>query len=200
MNRPNAIDPELIDRLVDGELDPESRRALLLRLDAAPEGWRRCALAFLEAQEFGLAARAWTGEHAGPSSKAPARRTAHASPSRLAMAATVAAVAFFGGFAARGWAEVPAVERGPSDRLVAETGPAQAPRPAAAVEGDPTRPGPAPAEESPPLMPDYVRAQWARLGYQVERSYKKISMEEDGRRVTLPLEGYRVEYVGRPTY
>lgn len=199
MNRP--IDPGLIDRLVDGELDPESRRELLLRLDAAPDGWRRCALAFLEAQEFGLAARSWTREHAEPASKAPARRPGSASASRLAMAATIAAVAFFGGFSARGWTESPTVEGDRPVQFVSESRPAEVPGPTAVVESDPTRAAPAPAEESPPLMPAYVRAQWARLGYQVERTHKTISMEEeDGRRVTLPLEGYRVEFVGRPIY
>ena len=39
-----------IERLVDGQLDEASRRQLLERLDREPEGWRRCALAFLEDQ------------------------------------------------------------------------------------------------------------------------------------------------------
>jgi hypothetical protein len=38
------------DRLVDGELGEEKRRELLAGLDNEPGGWRRCALAFLEAQ------------------------------------------------------------------------------------------------------------------------------------------------------
>lgn len=44
------IDSEVLDLLVDGELDESRRRALLTALDAEPAGWRRCALAFLEAQ------------------------------------------------------------------------------------------------------------------------------------------------------
>jgi hypothetical protein len=44
------IDKEVLDLLVDGELDESRRRALLTALDAEPAGWRRCALAFLEAQ------------------------------------------------------------------------------------------------------------------------------------------------------
>lgn len=40
----------MIDRLVDGELSPAQSRALLLRLDQEPAMWRRCALAFIEAQ------------------------------------------------------------------------------------------------------------------------------------------------------
>ncbi|HEY3391774.1 MAG TPA: hypothetical protein VGK58_03650 [Lacipirellulaceae bacterium] len=40
----------MFDRLVDGELSPAERRLLLASLDERPGGWRRCALAFLEAQ------------------------------------------------------------------------------------------------------------------------------------------------------
>jgi anti-sigma factor RsiW len=42
----------LIDRLVDGELPSDERRRLLLSLESQPEGWRRCALAFIEAQTW----------------------------------------------------------------------------------------------------------------------------------------------------
>jgi hypothetical protein len=48
-------DQRLLDLLVDGELNDAERRELLLRLDRSPDGWRRCAAAFLEAQ-------AWRGE------------------------------------------------------------------------------------------------------------------------------------------
>jgi hypothetical protein len=40
------------DLLADGELDEPRRRELLSRLDDQPGGWRRCALAFLEAQTW----------------------------------------------------------------------------------------------------------------------------------------------------
>jgi hypothetical protein len=43
-------DDVLFDRLVDGELSSAERRRLLASLDESPDGWRRCALAFLEAQ------------------------------------------------------------------------------------------------------------------------------------------------------
>jgi hypothetical protein len=45
-------DDVLFDRLVDGELPADERRALLESLDSRPDGWRRCALAFLEAQSW----------------------------------------------------------------------------------------------------------------------------------------------------
>ena len=59
-------DERLLDRLVDGELTEPERRELLQRLDAAPEGWRACALAFLEAQ-------AWKKEFRSLSAEQPAR-------------------------------------------------------------------------------------------------------------------------------
>lgn len=46
-----------LDRLVDGELPERERHELLGRLDRHPDGWRRLALAFLEAQSWGEAAR-----------------------------------------------------------------------------------------------------------------------------------------------
>ena len=42
-----------LDRLVDGELPPAEYRSLLASLEDQPDGWRRCATAFLEAQAFG---------------------------------------------------------------------------------------------------------------------------------------------------
>jgi hypothetical protein len=42
----------VLDRLVDGELSQDQRRELLAALDDEPGAWRRCALAFLEAQSW----------------------------------------------------------------------------------------------------------------------------------------------------
>ncbi|HEV3121398.1 MAG TPA: hypothetical protein VGY53_05825 [Isosphaeraceae bacterium] len=46
----DRVQERLLDLLVDGELDERDRRLLLARLETEPGGWRRCALAFLEAQ------------------------------------------------------------------------------------------------------------------------------------------------------
>jgi hypothetical protein len=51
-NNPTQDHGILFDRLVDGELSEAERRTLLASLDAQPEGWRRCALAFLAAQTW----------------------------------------------------------------------------------------------------------------------------------------------------
>lgn len=47
------ITAESIDRLVDGEMNSAERRELLLQLEDVEGGWRRCAMAFLEAQSWG---------------------------------------------------------------------------------------------------------------------------------------------------
>lgn len=44
------VDDKTLDRLVDGELCREEYDAVIRSLDQAPGEWRRCALAFLEAQ------------------------------------------------------------------------------------------------------------------------------------------------------
>ncbi|NIL98401.1 MAG: hypothetical protein GTO62_15045, partial [Planctomycetales bacterium] len=41
-----------IQRLVDGELDPEQRAELLRKLDADAQAWRDVALAFVEDQSY----------------------------------------------------------------------------------------------------------------------------------------------------
>lgn len=45
-------DEVLFDRMVDGELSSAERRRLLATFEDRPDGWRRCALAFLEAQSW----------------------------------------------------------------------------------------------------------------------------------------------------
>ena len=47
-----TLDNEQLDLLVDGELPGDQRRHLLATLDDVPDGWRRCALAFLEGQSW----------------------------------------------------------------------------------------------------------------------------------------------------
>ena len=45
-------DERILDKLVDGELTEADRKVLLSALDDEPGAWRRCALAFLEAQTW----------------------------------------------------------------------------------------------------------------------------------------------------
>jgi hypothetical protein len=213
-DRPDPVDDASIDRLVDGELDPESRRALLARLDIEPDGWRRCALAFLEAQ-------CWRESLAPPARglgvidnpplrpRRPALRL-----SRLATAASVL-LAFGLGWSMGGAREPsgPGPHADGRDRLVAKvadpptkadapTTVADAPTPAPAPvpKDSPARPVPV-ADRPRPVVPDPVRLQWERRGYLVEPSQRLVAVSlGDGRKVTIPVDGLKVRYVGNRTY
>lgn len=52
MHNSNTDKQALLDLLVDGELDEVQRRELLAWCEREPDAWRRCALAFLEAQSW----------------------------------------------------------------------------------------------------------------------------------------------------
>ena len=111
-------DAMLIDRLVDGELDENARRRLLASLDDSPDGWRRCALAFLESQELksgfeellahggfqeASAVTPRTVSHSHPM-RAPAEpRSSSHSRQFLALAASIAVAFFLGFIAHRNW-------------------------------------------------------------------------------------------------
>ena len=99
-----------IDRLVDGELSTEARRALLKSLDATPGAWRRCALAFVESQSLGQELSAIAAESvpamANLDSSRPTVRSKAASDAAgwFAMAAAVLVAFGMGTFGAR-WLE-----------------------------------------------------------------------------------------------
>lgn len=92
-------DPErVLDRLVDGELPPVQRSELLAALDDEPGGWRRCALAFLEAQSWHwqlsrVAAEPLLAQASNRAPQTRSRKAARWSGGFLAIAASVA-VAF----------------------------------------------------------------------------------------------------------
>jgi hypothetical protein len=68
-NGPSRFDAKLLDKLVDGELDADARRELLSALDETSGGWRRCALAFLEAQAWRSELRVVVGKSGSPESQ-----------------------------------------------------------------------------------------------------------------------------------
>lgn len=78
-NKQLLDDDTRFDRLVDGELPADEYKSLVAALDDEPGGWRRCALAFLEAQALGgeLTAIRHSGQlaeqPAGPMTLAPRR-------------------------------------------------------------------------------------------------------------------------------
>lgn len=96
-------DDARFDRLVDGELSAAEYRQLLASLDDEPGGWRRCALAFLEAQAWGQDLRGLRNRLDKPTevpAAAVADEAVHATQLRwvnwLAIAASVIVLCGFG--------------------------------------------------------------------------------------------------------
>ena len=212
-----------IDRLVDGDCPEPDRRALLLRLESEPDGWRRCALAFLEDQAIrsalgGPALSVAPEQPAIPRQIAPVKSTVLVH--RLAVAAGLIAATFAAGFAAGGL-------RGRDPIVVAQTDDPKDPEPAVEAEVGirevgwaimtggqdgkspgyrvPILAGPGIDEEwlksQPATVPDYVRAQWEREGFQVAENRRLMSLNlDDGRKLAIPVENLQVQYVGQNTY
>lgn len=198
----------MIDRLVDGELPDAERRQLLLRLDAEPDGWRRCALAFLEAQTWREAftptadpAPPVPRTHPAAGVRSQARKPGTWRPAaRLAGLAAGFAAAFVLGWALRG----KPLESTPHSPVAQGdlSAPAPAPRPPQAPPPDePTRAPQPPRPAEPPARLDSVVRQWEQRGYQAETHKRLISMEfKDGRKVDVPVHEVRLRYVGDRTY
>lgn len=161
LSDPDQLQREL-DRLVDGELSPQRQQALLRHLDQVEDGWRRCALAFVESQVWRQEFDRLSGdEPAHPPATAPAAvSTSSGTPAEdgthaaslapwqrrvftlMSMAASFV-VAFLLGFA---------VHRNDSgDTQVVEH--SQSPAEHGRTEHDPTEHGLAVAEHQSPAVP-----------------------------------------------
>ncbi len=226
MSRPESPDPfdlaAAIDRLVADELGTDDRRALLARLESTPDGWRRCALAFLEDQAWRSAlarpaiesvpppiAQPSTRPHRG---KAGVRVGAYALAACLfALLAQVCFRAGVGSVKPQVLPEVtstppqlaPRPDPGPPpgqplgwaslvDPSEGEALPRQVPILAATASNEKW------LQEQPATIPDYVRAQWERRGFQIEERRRLVGLDlKDGRRVAIPVDEVAVDYVGR---
>jgi hypothetical protein len=76
-HNPDTFDAQL-DRLVDGELSSDEYRDLLAGLELEPQGWRRCALAFLESQSLRQELAEFRREIASPAPSKPVVAASHA--------------------------------------------------------------------------------------------------------------------------
>jgi hypothetical protein len=196
-------DDRLIDRLVDGELSADERRTVLARLDAEPDGWRRCALAFLEGQSWREALGLLAAGSREPMTGTGRGGIRWRNLPRVRTLAAVAAgllAAFALGWVARGG---PSSGTPPAPLASAGT-PAlpqvpDVPRPSTADA--PTHPAPGVGTPAPASLPEPLVRAWARRGFQVERSQRLVSMElKDGRRLPIPVDEVRLRYVGDRTY
>jgi hypothetical protein len=212
----------LFDRLVDGELSQTERRRLLASLDERTDGWRQCALAFLEAQTWSrdirqLAREPETATEAhlrptpAPSSRAPLR---HALP-WLAIAASVI-IAFTLGLMQRDVAHPIAAV--PPESASPELGTANGAADADALtlwvrdnRGE-TRPFRVPLVDADALdrelgvtfqsaVPDGVREHLQQRGYDVQskKRYAPLWLE-NGRPMIVPVEDTKIVPVGQNVY
>lgn len=94
-------DDWLLELLVDNELNDQQRRRLLDGLDGEPDGWRRCALAFLESQSCAGDLSAWVPDPGRAAT--PVERVKPGRLGRLSAVAAALLLAFALGTASRGW-------------------------------------------------------------------------------------------------
>jgi hypothetical protein len=132
----------IIDRIVDGGLSPAQLRDALPRLDAVPDGWKRCALAFLEAQ-------AWSDVLREPSRpqtslKTVPAPTARSNRVRPTLAAAAALVAFAMGWMIGGRPDRRDERPAPAPVVQSETHDEPAEAVAKVDEPEATRPNPPP--------------------------------------------------------
>lgn len=218
MNTFNSDKQRLLDLLVDGELSESQRCELLAWCEREPDGWRRCALAFLDAQSWssvlGQMAR---GDSApiesmlsdDPLLSAPAAGApvvdlpkATLSPSWLGPALALAAsvlVAFALGLWARGgmFGDGPTIAaKGARDkvRLVADGPPGTGDNIQMPVaEGQPVNDDWLGGQ---PAMPRDIQQALERLGHRVRQQRQLVPIPlEDGRRVMVPVDQIDVQPV-----
>jgi len=198
------LDGSRIDQLVAGDLPEDERRALLVLLDSEPDGWRKCALAFLEAQMWHEAfAPLGAGANADRPAPAPVLGASAATPwrrlSRWSALAACIAAAF-----ALGWAA--------KQRPLPEAPPNQA---QVAVADTPSKAEESPMELiAPPVeftkttergeadaLLESVVASWERQGYLAERQKKLFKLKlEDGQEREIQAQEVRLRFVGDRTY
>jgi hypothetical protein len=215
-----SLDERLLDRLVDGELGDCERRELLQQLENQPGGWRRCALAFLEAQTWSEALASAAGpecvarpESASVVSYDPGHRGVDTPRSPIvARSRFWRPVAPFTGLAAGlalafvlGWSyRGGLVGIGPSADANRQTGSVVDRSVGATVEAAVK----VAAEHSTPTKPavtagsvDPIVKNLQQRGYSVETQQRLVSMEsKDGRKVKLPVQEVRIRYTGGRIY
>jgi len=217
-----------IDRLVSGDLPEPDRRSLLARFDEEPSGWRACAIAFLEAQAWEQAT-ALSGERrpaaATREGEAPAELLIRGSGLRVQEVGGIAKTAWAhwlaisgmllvafaaGAIAGKRWTPLPT----PTLRL-AKSEPTSELRPPGPLLATvsvrtnldprlqtqltlPVEPADAPLATASSI-PDYVRKQWERRGYELveETRYLPAKMP-DGRTVMVPVNRVQLKFKGIP--
>ena len=190
----------LLDLLVDGELSDAERCELLAWCEREPDGWRRCALAFLEAQDWSSV----LGALAGTSQQGQAATTTQATSTRvLAGSKPFWNVRQWGTMLAMAASFVLAFTLGLWVRDVGKAGQIAPPSPPGVnvvssgqrADGDEWLP------IEPAAVPDDVRQALERLGHHVEQQRRFVPYRlDDGRRMVIPVEQVEVRPVEIGSY
>jgi hypothetical protein len=191
---------ERFDRLADGELSGEEREAFLALLESEEGGWRRCSLAFLEAQEFRRAIKSISDDLGGePGLKNSVGREYSARSStgrgkavRLCAAAAALVGAFFLGF--RSWSNVsmdsvPSPHLAQSDRTLPAGGEPLATDAPTLVADSPR----IDREPTDPAVPGARFASWPPLDAVRQGAGDSPTVIPDYLRGLLQRQGYRLE-------
>ena len=220
-----------LDRLVSGDLPAAERRNLLAWLDEEPSRWRQCGLAFLEAQNWAEALETLGEGSRGkepavlvsPSARGE-RVPAHRSFLRmLAMAAGILVALSCGIVIGRQWdapfSVRPTIASAPHDSQPAaplpggEEDKAQvqlatvsvptdlSPKVPALLQLPVKTPSAGDSAYQPSSIPDHVREQWKRRGFELREERRFLPARlADGREVMLPVNEVQVKYIGKQVY
>lgn len=218
----DAADDASLDLLVDGELTDEQTHRLLAALDeqsdgGQSEGWRRCALAFVEAQSWdsdlgairqeSLAGEAdQTAQSAHTPSVAPQRLL----PLLLTLAASMLIALASGIGIGQSWpgkAPAPLVTSGKSAQPVdePETIPQTPLPPNDDSDGEPfqlavytpDQVGEDYLQDTPPPLSARLQRALARSGHEAELTREWIPLQlEDGSQIIFPVDQVQLRYVG----
>jgi hypothetical protein len=209
-----------IDRLVSGDLDEQDRGPVIAWLEEDPRRWRLCGLLFLESQTWSQALAEWpcgnltkempVTRRAVVADKSQKRRRQILN---VAILAASVLLSFCLGFATRNTSQrdqlSDAGDQIATDRLGSPShsgiNPVFAELPVeSSLRGLPQSTIQLPvvpkSESSPSTVvdtvPDYVRRQWERRGYQVhlERRYVFARLP-GGQQVAVPIEQYSLKHV-----
>jgi hypothetical protein len=201
----NSDADHLVDRLVDGELPEVERREFLQRLDSEPDGWRRCALAFLEAQSWREAFMPLTGPALATPTNAHATAREGPAPSfrgwqcigLLTGLAAGLAVAFALGWTLHGASAIPTTDDDVASAEEPVAPSSQEPRGMTVAELPKLSSQP---DESSRLE-DQIVKEWEWRGYQAAAQERLVSLQlSDGRKLQVPVQEVRLRHVGIRTY
>jgi anti-sigma factor RsiW len=195
----------LVDRLVDGELPDRERSALLRRLETEPNGWRHCALAFLEAQSWREAlAPVTAAAPAAPLIRVAQRRQLPErwrSAARLTGLAASLLLTFVLGWTLHGRPTSIARDdqssaQANNDRA-APSVESQQPELYAQVQPDAIS---SPSARQPAALAPVIK-EWEQLGYRAETQMRLASLKlKDGTQVEVPVHEVRLRYIRDRTY